>query len=86
MYLQIHEEARKFSYQTGVKVVVAYGGAPIVQQVSVLDLDVFHLLLRHAIIPFLLNKNRVLARLYVCPTMELKILVFRVILNWDTLS
>jgi hypothetical protein len=30
---QIHEEARKFSYQTGVRVVVAYGGAPITQQV-----------------------------------------------------
>jgi len=30
---QIHEEARKFSFQTGVKVVVAYGGAPINQQV-----------------------------------------------------
>ena len=31
--MQIHEEAKKFSYQTGVKVVVAYGGAPISQQV-----------------------------------------------------
>ncbi|KAJ6346603.1 hypothetical protein OIU76_003307, partial [Salix suchowensis] len=30
--MQIHEEAKKFSYQTGVKVVVAYGGAPIHQQ------------------------------------------------------
>ena len=30
---QIHEEAKKFSYQTGVRVVVAYGGAPIHQQV-----------------------------------------------------
>ncbi|XP_050213696.1 DEAD-box ATP-dependent RNA helicase 52C-like [Mercurialis annua] len=29
---QIHEEARKFAYNTGVKIVVAYGGAPIVQQ------------------------------------------------------
>lgn len=35
-HLQIHDEARKFSYQTGVKVVVAYGGAPINQQVSVI--------------------------------------------------
>ncbi|XP_029125654.1 DEAD-box ATP-dependent RNA helicase 37 [Cajanus cajan] len=33
--MQIHEEARKFSYQTGVRVVVAYGGAPINQQVFV---------------------------------------------------
>lgn len=30
---QIHDEAKKFSYQTGVRVVVAYGGAPINQQV-----------------------------------------------------
>ncbi|KAI9191106.1 hypothetical protein LWI28_003649 [Acer negundo] len=29
---QIHDEAKKFSYQTGVKVVVAYGGAPMAQQ------------------------------------------------------
>ncbi|WOH08681.1 hypothetical protein DCAR_0728126 [Daucus carota subsp. sativus] len=34
---QIHEEARKFSYQTGVKVVVAYGGAPINQQLRELE-------------------------------------------------
>ncbi|XP_042408436.1 DEAD-box ATP-dependent RNA helicase 37-like [Zingiber officinale] len=35
--IQIHEEARKFSYQTGVKVVVAYGGAPINQQLRDLE-------------------------------------------------
>ncbi|KAI3714797.1 hypothetical protein L6452_21757 [Arctium lappa] len=29
---QIHEEAKKFCYQTGVKVAVAYGGAPIGHQ------------------------------------------------------
>ena len=34
-FWQIHDEARKFSYQTGVKVVVAYGGTPVNQQVSV---------------------------------------------------
>ncbi|XP_022882364.1 DEAD-box ATP-dependent RNA helicase 52C-like [Olea europaea var. sylvestris] len=34
---QIHEEAKKFSYQTGVKVVVAYGGAPIFQQLRNLE-------------------------------------------------
>ncbi|KAM5559109.1 DEAD-box ATP-dependent RNA helicase 37 [Rosa sericea] len=34
---QIHEETRKFSYQTGVKVVVAYGGAPINQQLRELE-------------------------------------------------
>jgi hypothetical protein len=32
--LQIHEEARKLSYQTGVRVVVAYGGVSITQQVQ----------------------------------------------------
>ncbi|GFZ20788.1 P-loop containing nucleoside triphosphate hydrolases superfamily protein [Actinidia rufa] len=35
--IQIHEEARKFAYQTGVKVVVAYGGAPINQQLRDLE-------------------------------------------------
>ncbi|KAJ4840569.1 DEAD-box ATP-dependent RNA helicase 37 [Turnera subulata] len=35
--MQIHEEARKFAYQTGVKVVVAYGGAPINQQLRELE-------------------------------------------------
>ncbi|KAL6639094.1 hypothetical protein ACP70R_022824 [Stipagrostis hirtigluma subsp. patula] len=34
---QIHEEAKKFAYQTGVKVVVAYGGAPITQQLRELE-------------------------------------------------
>ncbi|KAA8523029.1 hypothetical protein F0562_009452 [Nyssa sinensis] len=34
---QIHEEAKKFSYQTGVKVVVAYGGAPMSQQLRNLE-------------------------------------------------
>lgn len=29
---QIHDEAKKFAHQTGVKIVVAYGGAPISQQ------------------------------------------------------
>jgi hypothetical protein len=33
LVMQIHEEAKKFSYQTGVRVVVAYGGAPIHNQV-----------------------------------------------------
>ncbi|WCJ28961.1 DEAD-box ATP-dependent RNA helicase 37 [Euphorbia peplus] len=35
--MQIHEEAKKFSYQTGVKAVVAYGGAPINQQLRELE-------------------------------------------------
>ncbi|KAK7280811.1 hypothetical protein RIF29_08317 [Crotalaria pallida] len=35
--MQIHEEAKKFSYQTGVRVVVVYGGAPINQQLRDLE-------------------------------------------------
>ncbi|XP_020227438.1 DEAD-box ATP-dependent RNA helicase 37 isoform X2 [Cajanus cajan] len=35
--MQIHEETRKFAYQTGVRVVVAYGGAPINQQLRDLE-------------------------------------------------
>ncbi|CAN0879243.1 DEAD-box ATP-dependent RNA helicase 37 [Linum grandiflorum] len=34
---QIHDEAKKFAYQTGVRVVVAYGGAPIQQQLRELE-------------------------------------------------
>ncbi|KAG6744896.1 hypothetical protein NC652_036353 [Populus alba x Populus x berolinensis] len=34
---QIHDEAKKFSYQTGVKVVVVYGGAPMNQQLRELE-------------------------------------------------
>ena len=30
--IQIHEESRKFAYQTGVRSVVVYGGAPAAQQ------------------------------------------------------
>ncbi|XP_047325813.1 DEAD-box ATP-dependent RNA helicase 37-like [Impatiens glandulifera] len=35
--MQIHDEARKFAYQTGVKVAVVYGGAPITQQLRELE-------------------------------------------------
>ncbi|CAF1847945.1 unnamed protein product [Brassica oleracea] len=35
--LMIHDKAKKFSYQTGVKVVVAYGGTPIDQQLMELE-------------------------------------------------
>lgn len=35
--VQIHEEARKFAFQTGVRVVVAYGGAPINQQLREME-------------------------------------------------
>lgn len=33
---QIFDEARKFTYQTGIRPVVVYGGAPIAQQVMVI--------------------------------------------------
>lgn len=33
--IQIHEEAKKFAYQSGLRVVVAYGGAPITNQVDI---------------------------------------------------
>ncbi|KAK9149671.1 hypothetical protein Scep_008428 [Stephania cephalantha] len=34
---QIHEEAKKFAYQTGVRVAVAYGGAPMGHQLRELE-------------------------------------------------
>ncbi|KAK9829169.1 hypothetical protein WJX72_004284 [[Myrmecia] bisecta] len=34
---QIYDEARKFAYQTGIRPVVAYGGAPVVDQVRELE-------------------------------------------------
>ncbi|KAK9857160.1 hypothetical protein WJX84_004728 [Apatococcus fuscideae] len=34
---QIYEEARKFSYQTGIRPVVVYGGAPVVNQLRELE-------------------------------------------------
>lgn len=34
---QIYEEAKKFSFQTGIRPVVVYGGAPVVNQVGASD-------------------------------------------------
>jgi ATP-dependent RNA helicase DDX3X len=34
---QIHEEARKFAYQTGLRPVVVYGGAPVVDQLREIE-------------------------------------------------
>jgi len=47
IFLQIHDEAKKFSYQTGVKVVVAYGGTPIHQQVIIIHFFVYWFLACH---------------------------------------
>lgn len=38
---QIYDEARKFTYQTGLRCVVVYGGAPVVNQVSLIWLLCF---------------------------------------------
>lgn len=37
--VQISDEAKKFAYQTGIRVVVAYGGAPVHNQVCIVSLD-----------------------------------------------
>ena len=34
---QIHEESRKFAYQTGLRPVVVYGGAPVVEQLREIE-------------------------------------------------
>ncbi|KAK7317161.1 hypothetical protein RJT34_01154 [Clitoria ternatea] len=57
--IQIHEEARKFSYQTGVRVVVAYGGAPINQQVRDLERGVDILVATPGRLVDLLERSRV---------------------------
>ncbi|XP_057983076.1 DEAD-box ATP-dependent RNA helicase 37-like [Malania oleifera] len=56
---QIHDEARKFSYQTGVKVVVAYGGAPINQQLRELERGVDILVATPGRLVDLLERTRV---------------------------
>nr|GLL31739.1 DEAD-box ATP-dependent RNA helicase 37-like [Ipomoea trifida] len=56
---QIHDEARKFAYQTGVKVVVAYGGAPINQQLRELERGVHILVATPGRLVDLLERARV---------------------------
>ncbi|CAN1772663.1 DEAD-box ATP-dependent RNA helicase 37 [Linum perenne] len=57
---QIHDEAKKFAYQTGVRVVVAYGGAPIMTQVCH-DMNIPSLLCSITV-SFLLEQLRELER------------------------
>ncbi|CAH9082880.1 unnamed protein product [Cuscuta epithymum] len=56
---QIHEEARKFAYQTGVKVVVVYGGAPMNQQLRELERGVHILVATPGRLVDLLERARV---------------------------
>ena len=39
---QIYDEARKFTYQTGIRPVVVYGGAPVMNQVRMLASGLHH--------------------------------------------
>lgn len=57
--MQIHEEAKKFSYQTGLRVVVAYGGAPIKQQLQELERGVHILVATPGRLSDLLERARV---------------------------
>lgn len=56
---QIHEEARKFAYQSGIKVVVAYGGAPITAQLRELERGVDILVATPGRLADLLERGRV---------------------------
>ncbi|CAA6659058.1 unnamed protein product [Spirodela intermedia] len=64
----IHEEARKFAYQTGVRVVVAYGGAPINQQLRELERGVDILVATPGRLVDLLERARVSLQMikYLC--------------------
>ncbi|KAI5064705.1 hypothetical protein GOP47_0019400 [Adiantum capillus-veneris] len=57
--MQIHEEAKKFAYQTGLRVVVAYGGAPINQQLRELERGVDILVATPGRLSDLLERARV---------------------------
>eukprot|EP00252_Welwitschia_mirabilis_P022340 TRINITY_DN6014_c0_g1_i3.p1 TRINITY_DN6014_c0_g1~~TRINITY_DN6014_c0_g1_i3.p1 ORF type:complete len:359 (-),score=48.79 TRINITY_DN6014_c0_g1_i3:106-1182(-) len=56
---QIHSEAKKFAYQTGVKVVVAYGGAPMSMQLRELERGVDILVATPGRLVDLLDRARV---------------------------
>lgn len=56
---QIHDEAKKFAYQTGVKVVVAYGGTPINLQFRELERGVDILVATPGRLVDMLDRRRV---------------------------
>ncbi|MQM05510.1 hypothetical protein Taro_038326, partial [Colocasia esculenta] len=66
--VQIYDEARKFAYQTGVRVVVAYGGAPINQQLRELERGVDILVATPGRLVDLLERARVSLQMiqYLC--------------------
>ncbi|KAJ7544577.1 hypothetical protein O6H91_09G083900 [Diphasiastrum complanatum] len=56
---QIHDEAKKFSFQTGIRVVVAYGGAPIQNQLRDLERGVEILVATPGRLVDLLERGRI---------------------------
>jgi len=56
---QIHDEAKKFAYQTGIRVVVAYGGGPIQQQLREMERGVDILVATPGRLSDLLERARV---------------------------
>ncbi|CAM6035875.1 unnamed protein product [Sphagnum compactum] len=56
---QIHDEAKKFAYQTGIRVVVAYGGAPVHQQLRDMERGVDILVATPGRLSDLLERARV---------------------------
>ena len=56
---QIHDEARKFAYQTGIKVVVSYGREPINTQLRELERGVDILVVTPGQLANLLERGRV---------------------------
>ncbi|KAH9312867.1 hypothetical protein KI387_027902 [Taxus chinensis] len=57
--MQIYEEAKKFAFQSGIKVVVVYGGAPISQQLRELERGVDILVATPGRLSDLLERRRV---------------------------
>ncbi|PQQ20275.1 hypothetical protein Pyn_15921 [Prunus yedoensis var. nudiflora] len=60
---QIHDEAKKFAYHSGVKIVVAYGGAPISQQFRNLERGVDILVATPGRLVDMIERSRVSLRM-----------------------